>query len=59
MKIELSQEEHQLLILALGMASGVALRDGDAPLFRALQRLANTVNKDNPNWKPYAVQEES
>jgi hypothetical protein len=56
MKFELTHEEHQRLILALGMAAGVASRDGNTALFHRLIALANTINKDNPDWTPYKVE---
>jgi len=55
MTFELSREDYQTLLLALGMAAGTASREGDDRLFRAFTRLANTVNKDNPDWTPYEV----
>lgn len=56
MIIDLNEEDSQLLILALGLAAGQA--SGNNPkLFRALVRLANTVNANNPAWTPYDVSE--
>jgi hypothetical protein len=55
MKFELTHEEHQMLLLALGMAAGVASRDGNTLLFNRLIALANTVNKGNTEWTPYEV----
>jgi hypothetical protein len=56
--VELTEDERSLLTLALGTAMGVACRDGNGKLGRALLRLANSVHKNNPAWTPYAVDEE-
>jgi hypothetical protein len=54
---ELNQDDYDLLLIALGMATGVAAREGNAALANRVLRLANTINADNPNWTPYAVEE--
>jgi hypothetical protein len=56
--VELTYEERSLLTLALGMAGGVASRDGNRKLGNALLRLVNKVHKDNPAWSPYVVDED-
>lgn len=56
-KIALTREEYETLLLAVGYATGAALRDNDRKLMRAFLLLANAVNRDNPNWKPYEVPE--
>jgi hypothetical protein len=53
-KFELSKGDYQLLLLALGMATGLASRENRA-LMNDLFRFANTINKDNPDWTPYEV----
>jgi hypothetical protein len=54
MTIELTEDEFQLLILAIGMAIG-----SDACLYRPnryrLFALANAVNRNNPKWIPYEI----
>lgn len=54
---ELNGDDHDLLLIALGMATGTAMRDGNSALANHLLRLANTINADNPHWTPYAVEE--
>lgn len=56
-EVNLTEDERSLLTLALGMATGVALRDGSRKLASDLLQLANTVHKNNPAWRPYAVDE--
>jgi hypothetical protein len=60
MTIDLSQEDFELLLLALGIATGFVRKEpeglGTLTTNRML-RLANQVNKNNPNWTPYRVQQ--
>ncbi|MGH9665554.1 MAG: hypothetical protein ACRD9L_14105 [Bryobacteraceae bacterium] len=51
--IELSRDEFELLLLALGIAAGSAA--ASPALFKDLLRLANAVNRNNPAWRPYEV----
>jgi hypothetical protein len=55
MKFELNKEDFELLLISLGVAAGVATRDGNPVLFLRFLKLANTINKDNPDWTPYEV----
>jgi hypothetical protein len=55
MKIELSREDYEVLLLALGIATGVSMRDENRELANRILALTNTVNKDNPDWTPYDV----
>jgi len=55
MTLELSAEDHEMLILVLGIALGTT--HGNRSLFLEIIRLANRINKDNPNWRPYEVPE--
>ncbi len=53
MTFELGQDDFDTLLLALGVASGSASRQ-NITLARRFLRLANTINKNNPNWISYA-----
>jgi hypothetical protein len=55
--IELSDEEFEALVLALGTAAGAA-GPADRPWFWALIKLANAVNRSNPRWTPYEIPKE-
>jgi hypothetical protein len=56
--IKLSRDEFDTLLLALGYATGAADRDGNRRFFYAFMRITNAVNRDNPNFTPYAIEEE-
>jgi hypothetical protein len=56
-KLELSEADYDGLLMMLGYAIGAAMRD-DMTTAYAFLRLANRINKDNPNWTPYADPEE-
>lgn len=51
--IALSEDDFGLLMLALGIAAGSS-KDNPA-LCKSVIKLANTINKDNPNWTPYKM----
>ena len=55
MTIELSADDFQLLLLALGIATGDCVRQGRSEMAHSLVRLANKVNQNNPNWTPYVI----
>lgn len=55
--IELSRDEKDTLMLALGTATNVALLQRDKHLFFQFLRLANAVNRKNPDWRPYGIPE--
>lgn len=52
---ELTDDEGDLLTLALGMATGIAAGDKNLNLVRSLLRLANAVHRNNPDWTPYEI----
>jgi hypothetical protein len=54
----LSEDEFSLLILALGYATGAAMKLGENKLAASFIRLSTRVNKDNPAWVPYAEPKE-
>jgi hypothetical protein len=53
--IILSDEEFVVLNLALGAAAGAAFEIHEKKLAFSIVRLANSVNRDNPNWTPYQL----
>lgn len=55
---ELTDQEFETLLLALGTATGAALRHSDNGMAYSFLRLANAINKDNPKWTPYVIPEE-
>lgn len=52
--ISLSEDDFTLLMFALGIAAGAVSMDNPAQ-FKSFIKLANTINKDNPNWTPYEM----
>lgn len=57
--IKLDRNDYYMLLAMMGYATGAAHRDGNESLADSFVRLANAVNKDNPDWRPYAVPPES
>lgn len=55
MRIEFSQRDYETLLLTLGYAAGALQQAGDRALFYRVLELANTINKDNPNWTSYEL----
>lgn len=53
--VRLSSDEHHLLVIALGLATGTAMRGNNRALAYRLVELANAVNRDNPRWTPYCM----
>lgn len=51
--LTLTRDQFDGLVLALGMATGVASRDGHPT--ESWLALANAVNEGNPNWRPYLL----
>lgn len=58
MTIELTQDEFESLLIALGVAVGTFMKQKDWAEVHRLMRLANAINRNNPNWTPYEVPEE-
>jgi hypothetical protein len=54
MTFELSRDDFDFLLMALGYAAGKASLD-DQALTERIFKLANAINLKNPNWKPYAL----
>jgi hypothetical protein len=52
--IELSESDFTTLLLCLGYATGSAIWRHEEGLARSFMELANTINRDNPNWTPYS-----
>jgi hypothetical protein len=55
--IDISQDEFDELLLALGYAAGDLMREGGNPY--AMLRLANSINEGNPAWTPYELPPET
>jgi hypothetical protein len=56
MQIDLSEDEFEVLILALGYAAGAASKDNVNPsLVDSFIRVANAVNRNNPRWTNYEI----
>jgi hypothetical protein len=51
----LTRDQYETLLLALGTAAGAAHSQKQNELFIAFLRLANEINKNNPNWQPYEL----
>jgi hypothetical protein len=51
--IELSQDDFDTLLFALGLLVSGYLRDGRKGLALRIVELANKMNKNNPRWIPY------
>lgn len=55
MSFELTEEQYQQLIFALGYAAGTAHKNENKELFWSIVRLTNAVGAHSPNYIPYAV----
>jgi hypothetical protein len=53
LKVELTREEHDTLLMMAGIATGAALRDNMPHMAVSFLRLINAVNRNNPDWTPY------
>jgi hypothetical protein len=51
----LTRDQYDQLLIALGMAAGTAHGQGNRKLFIGLLRLANEINKNNPNWLAFEL----
>lgn len=51
----LEDDDFTLLLIVLGMASGAAYDKTNKAMFHSIIELANTINKDNPDWTPYNI----
>ena len=59
MRIELTSDEYAAsLLLALGYATGAALKDGDKRMANSFTRVTNAVCRNDPNFRPYKVQDD-
>lgn len=56
-RITLTRDEFDLLLLSLGIAAGMASED-NPKLFRSIFRLVNAINDGNPNFTPYQIDPE-
>jgi len=58
MTIEITDEEFNQLIIMAGYAMGAAHRSGEQSLARSFLRVANAINRDNPRWTRYQIEDE-
>lgn len=57
MKIELTDEQFGMLLMALGIAVGAAMQDGNDHLKTAFLVLTNHVGSHSPHFRPYPIEE--
>jgi hypothetical protein len=57
--LTLDDFEFDTLTLALGYATGAALKGGDRVLAYRFVRLTNTLHRHRPGWVPYEVPQEA
>jgi len=57
MTFTLTRDEFEVLLLMMGYATGAAFKENPR-LAHSFLELANRVNKDSPNWKPYQIPDE-
>lgn len=53
--LDLSEDDFDALLLTLGYAAGAARDERD---MRLSLRVANAVNEGNPQWTPYALDDD-
>jgi hypothetical protein len=54
--ITLSVGEYECLLMALGMATGLAMRENQADVAGWVMRLTDAINRDNPDWTEIGTQ---
>jgi len=54
---ELTDDEHNLLLMALGYAIGLAMKENNRGLAYSIVRLTNKLNENNPSYVPYQIPE--
>ena len=52
---EITEEEKMILLYALGTAFGVARDRGNFALVDSISRLADSLMRNDPNWRPCGV----
>ena len=57
-EIKLTRGDYEQLLIVLGYATGAAWSSGNPGFSYAILRLANVINRDNPNWIPYQIPDE-
>jgi hypothetical protein len=55
-QLDLSRDDFDVLLYALGCAIGAASKGGNRELVKSMLGLANEINAGNPNWTPYDVE---
>jgi hypothetical protein len=53
LSVELSNEEHDILVAMCGFATGVAIKERNLPLARRMLLLTNKILADDPLYMPY------
>jgi hypothetical protein len=56
--IRLLREDFLFLVFTLGFAAAEHHNRGEKQIFSQTLKLANAINRDNPNWTPYETKEE-
>ena len=54
-KINLTRDEFEALLIMMGMAMGTAVKMGNVSMMVSFLKIANAVNRDNPNWHQYEI----
>jgi hypothetical protein len=54
--IELSDRDFSTLLQCLGYAIGAAFKQQHDQVAKSFLQLANTINRDDPNWTPYIIE---
>jgi hypothetical protein len=57
--LTMSRDQFNTLLLALGMATGCAHKQADAPMAFSFFCLVNAINDGNPDFTPYNVAPET
>jgi len=57
--ITLTRDEFQSLLIMAGVAMGASIKLGDARLMVSFLKLANAINRDNPNWVHYEIPDDA
>lgn len=55
--ITLTDDEFDNLLIMAGFATGAAMKQEDKRLANSFLRLVNSINRDNPNWAPYNIED--
>ncbi len=56
--LKLTADQYDMVLVALGMAAGLAARENHPKGYRCWLRVADEINEGNPQWQPYNVPED-